>query len=125
MSELVTPFPGAPSNDKIDVGVDETVDDLTAADTGALITSIDIANPSNAIAYLQIFDLVKTSVTVGTTTPVKTYSIASGDCRTIAPPHPIKVEPNATNGGVSYAATTGRTTNGAPSAALSVHFYYR
>jgi hypothetical protein len=78
----------------------------------------DIFNPSNATAYVQLFDAALADVTVGTTAPVLSIGIAAGG----------RASGEAGVGfqtAISAAATTTATGNTAPGTALVANFGIR
>lgn len=79
-----------------------------------------IANPSNAFAYLQVFDLATSAaVTLGTTTPDMIYGIPTGAAANIAIDRGIGMA-----NGIQIAITTTPTGSAAPSATCAVTIYW-
>jgi len=105
-----------PSTKATDADVDNT-DQTLKAGPGVLM-GISIYNPSNATAYVQVFDAA--SATVGTTTPDWIVG-----CKTLEYAHyyygPVGI--NFTTQ-IHYAGTTTATGNGDPSTGLVVSFVY-
>lgn len=105
-----------PSSKSTDTDVDNT--DQTLKDGGSVLMGISIYNPSNATAYVQLFDA--TSATVGTTVPdwvvgCKTLEYACYNYGPVGINFPT---------GIHYAGTTTATGNGDPNVGLIVAFAY-
>ena len=83
------------------------------------VYSIHMYNPSNAAAYLQLFDLDADDVTVGTTTPTQVYAVATLQSlqMTFNPPKQFTT-------GLTIAATTTATGSTNPSTACVVAIDY-
>ena len=79
-----------------------------------------IFNPSNATAYVLVYNIAAASVTVGTSTAILVYAIGTGMGANIMFPVPIPFS----NAGWSCAAATTGGGNSAPNVALEVMFYY-
>lgn len=110
--------PGSSSSVKSLVGLAGTVTDMSVStNTAHLIHSISIFNTTAAVAYLQVFDLVASGVTVGTTTPTFVLgSAANGSTQHVFNP-PIRLV-----SGCSMASCT--TATGATGAAQTVTVTY-
>lgn len=76
-----------------------------------VIKSFSFYNPSNAIAYVQMFDMPALGVTLGTSQPILSYPVPAGGW--------YDFEPNAKfNTAITLAATTTPTGAVAPSAGV-------
>lgn len=103
-----TYFNGALSNTAISI----------KASAGA-IGSINVFNPAGAITYIQVFNVLVGSVTLGTTPPTASYGIAAGASRDIA------LGPGATYGtAIVVAATTTYNGSTAPGTAAVINVQY-
>lgn len=88
------------------------------------IYALKLLNKTAAVAYLQIFDLLAASVTIGTTPPKWTIPLAANESTTIPLPFPIELgRLNDGIAGVSVAGTT--TPTGSTGAAISVAAAYQ
>lgn len=86
----------------------------------APLRSLHVFNPSNAAAYVQLFDALTTGVTLGTTVPTLAFGVASGVHQSIPlPPEGINFRV-----GIALAGTTTGTGSSAPSSALVVAASY-
>lgn len=86
---------------------------------GAGIVALTVYNPSNAVAYLQIFDAeIPNDVTLGTTLPTWVIPVKTIDSVTLS------MDPKSAwfRNGIQVAATTTATGSSAPSVALDVAF---
>jgi len=92
--------------------------------TGAgLLVAIDIWNPSNAVAYVQVLDAT-TAVAGADASIVASFAVPTLSSLHVELKRPIHCRA-ASNPGIRVAACTTRLGNGAPSAALSVHVHYK
>lgn len=88
------------------------------ASAGA-IGSINVFNPAGAVTYIQVFNVLVGSVTLGTTPPTASYGIAAGASRDIA------LGPGATYGtAIVVAATTTYNGSTAPGTAAVINVQY-
>lgn len=87
---------------------------VTINNTAAALDAVACENPSNAVAFLQVFDA--SSVTVGTTTPVWSFSIAQNGMLQLT-----QLNTQFSNS-IKAAGTTTATGNTGPSAALDCNF---
>lgn len=83
-----------------------------------VLDGLQIFNPSNATAYVQIYDTAG-AVVVGTTTPVWSIGIAAGASVSMADVN------LAFANAIKVAATTTATGSSAPSSSLQANFSYR
>lgn len=83
------------------------------------IHTLTCDNPSNAEAFLQIFNALSANVTVGTTTPTVSIGIQNAIPLTVSDADWMFFT------GITVAATTTATGNGAPSAAINCNFATR
>ena len=105
-----------PSGVTADSDVDNT--DQTLKGSPGTLMGISIYNPSNAAAYVQLFDA--SSATIGTTTPDMFVGCATGSfAHYYYGPVGIKF-----GTAIHYAGTTTATGNGDPSTGLVVSFIY-
>lgn len=91
-------------------------------DAGAL-HALRLVNTTAQPAYLQIFDLVAGSVTLGTTPAKWTIRLAGSESMTLPLPKPVLIgKMSGSNAGISVAGTT--TAGGSSPAAISVSAAY-
>lgn len=92
---------------------------VTVKSTNGVLGHLQCYNPSNAAAYVQVFD-VSGAVTLGTTVPVLSFGLTTLTNNSV----------EFTNGylfanAIKVAATTTATGSSAPSAALTCNFGYK
>jgi len=105
-----------PSGSTADADVDNS--DQTLKDSPGTLMAISIYNPSNAAAYVQMFDA--SSATVGTTTPSWFVGCATGGfAHYYYGPAGLRF-----GTAIHYAGTTTPTGSGDPSTGLVVTFAY-
>lgn len=83
---------------------------------------LEVSNPTNADAFIQIFDALTGAVTVGTTTPTLSLLVPAGNgtIRGAMDKH-FGEEGLVFTSGIVYACTTTPTGSTAPSSALNVN----
>ena len=84
-----------------------------------LLFNFNLFNPGASVSYVQFFDAVSTSVTVGATTPTFVLAIPAGVSVNIA-----QTCPKGFRTGVTVACTSSATGSGAPVAAVVLSFDY-
>jgi len=102
-----------------DNDVDNTAQALKTS--AGVISTVTIENPSNADAFLQLFDAATGDVTVGTTTP--DYVI--GGIPTGTHDHFVFPESMNFNTAITYSGTTTATGSTDPSTGLVVSFAFK
>lgn len=81
---------------------------------------LNVYNPNNTVAYIQLFNTAAGSVTVGTTAPVASYAIPAtgGIILDFDPPDPYTTA-------ITYACTTTRAGSGDPTTGLEINALYK
>jgi len=97
---------------------DNTAQQLKA--TGGNLYKVDVYNSNGTAAFVQMFDAVTGSVTVGTTTPKYVFFIPAGGAASMD-----LVVPVSFSTAITYACTTTPTGNGDPTAGLTCSFGYK
>lgn len=82
-----------------------------------------IHNPNSSIAYVHIYNIVDTSVTVGTSTPAITLALPSNSTATIGVDGVFPI-PITFDTAISLAATTTIAGSTAPSTGILVNLFY-
>lgn len=103
-------------------GVAGTVEDIKPpgnTPTAGLLYFLQLLNKTNADAYLQLFNLPASGVTLGTTAPSIVYHLAANADLVIPMPMPLALGGT----GISAAGTTGASN--ATGAAISVTAHYQ
>jgi len=81
---------------------------------------VDVYNSNGTAAFIQLFDVVPGSVTVGTTTPKYVFFIPAGGAASMD-----LVVPISFSSAITYACTTTATGNGDPTTGLTCSFGYK
>ena len=92
------------------------------ADAG-FIHALHLVNTTDQPAYLQIFDLLAASVTLGTTVPKWVVRLAANESLTLPLHRPLALgKMGSANAGISFAGTT--SAGGSAPATISVSALY-
>lgn len=88
--------------------------------TAGVLTGYFIYNPNGAATYIQFYNTVAASVTVGTTVPLFMLTLPSGSAANLSYQSPVTFST-----AMSWAATSTAGGNGAPATALEAVAWYQ